>query len=482
MVYAPLAQQALALTLGQPVNVPVSAPPIGLSAFKQQFWPHYQHCAHQALLDSHLERVARYIKTGGEQGIGRLMVFMPPRHGKTLTVSRLFPAWILGMMPDLSIIMSSYAQRLATRNSKFVRNAIESARYDDFFPGITLSDDTAAANEWTIAGHAGGALAAGVGGGITGHGGKLLIIDDPIRNRADAESDVYRDRVWDWYTDDALTRVEEPGGAIVLMHTRWHTDDLAGRILRSEDAGAWTVLDLPALAFEGDLLGRAPDEALWPERYPVEVLERRRRDMGDYSFNAEYQQRPVASQGGLFKRDKFNIINHAPADIVKQVRFWDLAMSEKTSADYTDGLLMGMTAGGRLVILDNERVQVDWDDVEPFIAKRCIADTPAVRVGVEAAFYQTKAVQKLLKRPELHSFSIRGYKPDTDKFTRALPFAARVGEGLVDVLRRSWTEPLIEELCSFPYGAHDDQVDACSGAYLMLETNTTATATARRYA
>lgn len=460
------------------LNLPV----IDLSRFKSEFWPGYEHAAHQVAIDEKLKQVAAYIRSDGREGIGRLMIFMPPRHGKTLTASRLFPAWLVGQMPDLRIIMASYGAKLATRNSRFIRNAIGTERYQGFYPGVRLSDDTAAANEWDIAEHGGGMMAVGVGSGITGHGAKLIIVDDPVKSRAEAESETYRQRCKDWYTDDLLTRLEEPGGAIVIMQTRWHQDDLSGWLLREDDEQEWDVLCLPAIADKDDQIGREVGAALWPARYPLDKLTKRQRDIGDYSFAALYQQSPVPSQGGLFKREKFNIIDVPPADIVRTVRFWDLAMSERTSADYTCGGLMGITVKGRLVILDVVREQLDWDFVEPKIAGQTLLDERKVQVGVETAFYQTRAVKKLLARPELHGFSIQGIRPDTDKFTRALPFAARVGEGMVDVLRRSWTEPLVEELCSFPYGVNDDQVDMCSGAYLMLEAMKPIKATTGRYA
>lgn len=452
-----------------------------LSQFKSEFWPGYEHAAHQQLIDDKLAQVAQYIRTDGREGNGRLMIFMPPRHGKTLTASRLFPAWLIGQMPDLRIIMASYGAKLATRNSRFIRNAIGTQRYQNLFPNVRLSDDTAAANEWDIADHNGGMMAVGVGSGITGHGAKLIIVDDPVKSRAEAESETYRQRCKDWYTDDLLTRLEEPGGAIVIMQTRWHQDDLSGWLLREDESAEWDVLSLPALAGDDDQLGRQPGEALWPKHYPVEKLQKRQRDIGDYSFAALYQQSPVPSQGGLFKREKFNIIDTPPADIAHRAWFWDLALSEKTTADYTVGVLMGITGTRKLVVLDVQRIQIEWDELTPWMAGKLVAEGPRANVGIEAAYFQTRAVKKLLERPELHGYSIRGIKPDADKFTRALPFAARVGEGMVSLLRRAWTEPLIEELCSFPYGTNDDQVDGCSGAYLMLDTMQGRQSTVRGY-
>lgn len=462
-------------------NLPYQRSKLPFPDFKSQFWRDYEHAAHQTAIDEKLVEVVKYLATGGREGIGRLMIFMPPRHGKTLTISRLFPAWLLSQYPDYKIIMASYGAKLATRNSKFVRNLIMGDAYQRTFSHVQLSDDTAAANEWTIKGHDGGILAVGVGTGVTGSGAQLIIVDDPVRSRADAESETYRQRTKDWYSDDLSTRLEEPGGALIIMQTRWHQDDLSGWLLR-ENPDDWTVLNLPAIAGVEDAIGRSDGAALWPARYPIEKLKKRQAEMGDYSFAALYQQSPVPGQGGLFKREKFNVIDNMPSDIGRRVRFWDLALSSKTTADYTVGLEMGMTSTGRLVILDVIRKQLEWDDVEPMIAHQAVLDGRGVHQGVETAFYQTRAVTKLLRRPELHDFIIRGVKPDADKFTRALPFAARVGEGMVDVLNRSWTQALIEEMCSFPYGVNDDQVDGGSGAYLMLDAVRKIEATVRQYA
>jgi len=449
--------------------------------FKTQFWREYEHAPHQQAIDEKLLEVVKYLKTGGKEGIGRLMIFMPPRHGKTLTISRLFPAWLLSQRPDDKIIMASYGAKLATRNSKFVRNLIASDRYQKEFPHVAVSEDTAAANEWTIKSHDGGILAVGVGTGVTGSGAQLVIVDDPVRSRADAESETYRQRTKDWYMDDLSTRLEEPGGALIIMQTRWHQDDLSGWLLR-ENNEDWTVLNLPAIAGKNDPIGRHEGAALWPARYPLEKLRKRQAEMGDYSFAALYQQSPIPGQGGLFKREKFNIIANAPADIVRKVRFWDLALSSKTSADYTVGVEMGITSTRRLVVLDVSYNQVEWDEVEPIIAAQAVIDGDKVQLGVESAFYQTRAVTKLMRRSELHNFVVRGIKPDADKFTRALPFAARVGEGMVDLLQRSWTDRFVASLCSFPYGVHDDDIDGASGAYLMLDKYNTIEASVRRYA
>jgi predicted phage terminase large subunit-like protein len=455
-----------------------------LISFAKATKPDYQVNWHHGVTARYLDRFAR-----GE--IRRLMVFMPPRHGKSELVSRRLPAYILGREPDARLIISSYSADLATAMSRDVQDIIESETYRAVFPDTRLpgkgSRKKATESLFEIEGHRGGIRAAGVGGGVTGMGANYIIIDDPFKDRAEAESETIRRKVYHWYRATLYTRLEKDAG-ILLTVTRWHNADLAGELVRmmaTEGADQWEIVTFPAIA-EGDLHPddpRAPGDALWPDKYNVAALRSIEASLGSYDWNALYQQRPVPASGGLFKRDKFNIIDIEPADIVRKVRFWDLAMSERTSADRTVGVLLGITERGRIVVLDVQLAHIEWDAVPDRVTSTALVDGDKIPVGVEAAFYQTRAVTKLLARPELHRYTVKGYKPETDKFTRALPFAARAGEGMVDVMRRSWTEAFLDEMCSFPLGAHDDIVDATSGAYLMLDTRSrVVTAEVRRWA
>ena len=442
--------------------------PISFTDFKRAIYRRYEHAAHLDKMDWALTQASLHAETRGEQGLSHIIVEMPPRHGKTVTISRLYPTWHLGRNPDHRVILASYGATLAYKNSRYARNVLLSAKYQQLYPDVTLAEGSKSTEAWDIADHEGGLDAMGVGGGVTGKGGHIIVVDDPVKSREEAESEVYREKVWDWFTDDIYSR-REPGAAIIVVMTRWHMDDLAGRLL-TNDPDLWHEIKLSALAEANDPLGRSEGAALWSTRFPVDVLLQTKKMMGEYSWAALYQQTPIPQEGGLFKRNKFNLIDVAPRDITRCVRFWDLALSEKESADYTVGVLMGETTGKRPVVLDVQRFQAEWDDVVPRIARVAVQDGKAVQVGVETAFYQTRAVKKLLERPELHQFSIQGYKPDKDKWTRALPFAARVGEGdMVYVLRSTWTEDYLDELCAFPFAAKDDQVDASSGAYLMLD-------------
>ena len=450
------------------------------TAFKRILYRRYEHAPHLAALDRALVNVLRYAETGGASGIGRLIVEMPPRHGKTVTTSRLFPAWALGRNPDMRVMLVSYAATLAEKNSRAARNLIASPYYQAIFPGVALAADSASVDHWNLANHEGGADALGIGGSATGMGAHLLIIDDPIKNRAEAESALYRDRVYDAFTDDLYTRLE-PSGAVILMMTRWHADDLVARVLKNMP-GQWKRLRLPALAEASDALHRPEGAALWPARFDVATLRSIEHTLGPYSFAALYQQRPVPGEGGLFKRQYFGLLHAQPPPMKRKVRYWDLAMSGKTSADYTAGVLMGMDENAHRWVLDVERGHIDWGDLTEHMARVILQDGPEVTQGVEAAGYQSRAIQTLNADPRLRGYAIFPYTADKDKFTRALPAAAKAASGMLHIADRHWTAAFLEELCAFPNAAHDDQVDALSGAEAMLDESGALMAGAVNYA
>ena len=440
-------------------------PGIGLTDFKRRVYSPYVHTRFQQMLDDKLVQVERYVASDGTEGIGRLMIFLPPRMGKSLSVSRLFPSWFIGRNPDKRLIMTSYGSSLARRNSRAVRNLIKANHYREMFPGISLASDTSSAEEWDIAGHEGGAISAGVGSGITGHGAHLLIIDDPIKSRAEAESETYRTNLKEWY-GDAYTRLEEPGAAIVLMHTRWHEDDLAGYLLAS-DPDEWDVLSLPAIAEDNDPLGRSPGDALWPERYPREKLAKIEEVLGDYGFAAEYQQHPKPRSGGLFDTSLIEVVDYAP-ECKQVVRFYDLAVTTKRKSDYTVGFKLGLMADEKIAILHIWRAQKEMPDVQEAIVQNAILDGPRTRIRLEAEKAGIVQLQYLLRDPRMRPYAIDAVAPDGDKYTRAGPIAARVKARRVVMVNDTWNRAFLDELAMFPNGKHDDQVDGLSGAYGMV--------------
>lgn len=309
-------------------------------------WKDYLHATHLELIDRALMRVAEYVETGGARGIGRLAIFMPPRHGKSQTAARLFPAWFLGRNPTKRVILTGYAASLVDKHSRFTRNLIATDRYQDVFPGVALAEDSAARNSWDIALHEGGMDAMGINGAITGKGAHLLIIDDPVRGRQEAESALMRERTWDSYTNDLYTRLE-PGGAVVLIMTRWNDDDLAGRMLRR--TSGWKVIRLPALAEAGDLLKRPAGTALWAARYPAARLEEIRGDVGFYAFTALYQQAPKSREGALFKAGWIDDARVKQAkDLRRIVVAVDPAATSSSGSDETGIVVAGMAYKDRV--------------------------------------------------------------------------------------------------------------------------------------
>ncbi len=404
------------------------------------------------------ERLARV--TDGT--CGRLMVFMPPRHFKSETVTVRYAAWRLEKDPRLNIIVASYSQKLADRFSRKIKRIVETR--------LELSKDRKAAAEWeTAAG--GGVRAVGVGGGITGFGASLVIIDDPVKNRAQAESHVYRDRAWEWFNDDVYTRLE-PTGAMIVIQTRWHDDDLAGRILKhaADTKENWNVVSFPALAeSDTDELGRQTGEALCPERFNEEKLAAIKKQLGSYSFAALYQQRPFPLEGGLFKRRWFSRFVDREPDGLRWVRAYDLAVSTSTSADFTASFRCAFGREGELYISGGFRGRIEFPDQRRFVLQRMAAESATAHV-IEDALHGKAFVQDLRRDPAAAGVPLRSQRVDADKFTRALAWANLAEADKVVLVRGSWNDEFLDEVCRFSGKGdrHDDQVDAVSLAVQAL--------------
>jgi len=268
-------------------------------------WRSYHHLAELSVILS-LAVAGRY---------PRLIISMPPQSGKSELVSHWFPVWLLDLFPWARIILGSYQDDYAATWGKKVRNTIQ-ANSDQL--RVRISDDSAAANLWSTT-DGGGMSSSGVSGAVTGKPAHILVIDDPIKSREEAESPTYRNRIWDWWTGTARSRLNPlpwaPYSVVIVMMTRWHTDDLAGRLIaRKVDAELekfvppWVQYKLPAIALEDDPLGRKPGEALWPEKYPLELLYAIKGETSIYDCESEYQQSPILKAGNLFRREFFRPI------------------------------------------------------------------------------------------------------------------------------------------------------------------------------
>lgn len=422
---------------------------------------------HLELLNEKFLAVAR-----GE--IRRLAINMPPRHGKSEFASKYLPGWYLGMFPRRRVILASYGASFASQWGRKVRDLLDED--GDWIFDVRIRGDSKAADIWEIADHAGGMQTCGVGGPLTGKGADLLIIDDPIKNAEEANSETYREKTWDWFTSTAYTRLE-PGGALIVIQTRWHEDDLTGRILRNaaETGERWDTVNLPALAGDGDILGRRAGEALWPERYGEEELGRIRRTIGSYQFSALYDQSPSPADGGLFKRhwfrywkragDAYQLIGPDGARHVRSAdcrRFgtMDLAFSLKKSADFTVIAAWAVTPAKDLILLDLLRERMEAKDLVPSV-KAMTERWGLAYVGIEKILGQALVVSEARQS----DLNVRQLLPDADKVTRSIPAQIRMEGGQIYLPEG---HPLLDdvekELLSFPRGAHDDIVDVIAYA------------------
>jgi predicted phage terminase large subunit-like protein len=412
-------------------------------------------------------------------GIGpdQILVTLPPRHGKSTFDSKWIPAWTLGVFPDRPIILTSYEGDFAAEWGRSTRDVLE--EWGEPIFGITVRPDSSAASRFGIVGHEGGMRTAGVGGAITGKGGWVLLCDDPVKNRAEAESPKRRQDVWEWWQSTFITR-REPGGVVMVTMTRWHPDDLAGRLVAHEP-GRWRVIHLPAIALVPDpergigpdLLGRAPGRALWPERYNEDALARIERTVGSFWWNALYLGLPIARRGGYFRREWFELVEQAPAD-ARRVRYWDMAATEEgegsSDPDWTVGLKLA-AKGGMWWVEDVIRRRVTPGVKMALVRQTAELDGPEVRVWIEQEPGSSGKDVVAAYRRALIGYPVRGLPSTGSKTLRADPVASQAeGKpyGNVKVCRGGWVSEFLSELEAFPKGAHDDQVDALSGAFQAL--------------
>lgn len=326
------------------------------TTYKQIVRPDYVRATHLDRLDKACMSAEAFVRTKGQEGHGRHIVSMPPRHGKTMTVAELFPAWFLGKHPDWWVMVLSYGADLAEASSDKARGNVSHPHHAGIF-GNTLSPHSKAKARWKMAGHRGGYIAQGLGGGVTGKGAHLLIMDDLIKNRANAENKRERDAVWDEYLDTAKTRLDDPFAAIFLIMTRWHVDDLAGRLMLRQP-GKWNEIAFPAIAYEDDPLGRAEGVALWPERFPLETLLEIKEERPPYSWSSLFQQSPFLREGGLFNYDWFEDnrwrlgTDYQLEDLRQVVISVDPEAKEMTG-DETGIMAVGEHKNGHVVILED---------------------------------------------------------------------------------------------------------------------------------
>lgn len=409
-----------------------------------------------------------------EQGrTKRLVVSIPPQHGKTTLVVENFVPWYMGEHPDHKIQIGSYAASLAASWSRKARNKF--AEWAPVIHGVTLSSEKATATEWAMAGHAGEVFAAGVDGGQTGRGAQGVIVDDPLKNYAEAQSELIREKTWDWFASSIVTRLSADGWVIIIM-TRWHEDDLAGRAMAqwTREGIPFVELRIPGIAEEDDPLGRPIGTPLWPESgRTLAWYEQQKREIGPTMFDCLYQQAPSRVKGSIFQRKWFQYFkingkhlihggSYTEMSLCRRFGIMDLAHSSKTLSAFTVMASFARGPHGDLFWLDVDRDRYPTDEHlgRVIIAIRLFK---LAYVGIEDNGYQTSLITSAIKA----GLPVVPVHADKDKVTRSLPLQAMYANRRVWHLEGApWLDALEKELLSFPAGTYKDQVDV--GAYAAI--------------
>ncbi|SFE74285.1 phage uncharacterized protein (putative large terminase), C-terminal domain-containing protein [Paenibacillus algorifonticola] len=394
----------------------------------------------------------------------RVIITMPPRHGKSERVSKKFPAWHLGRNPADEIILASYSIDLSRGFSRIARDTLM-ANKNVFEASVDPVNKSA--ESWGIEGYRGGVTAAGVGGAITGKGAKIAIIDDPVKNAEEADSETIREKIWDWYTSTLYTRLT-PDGRIIVVMTRWHEDDLVGRLLKKEAdelaegshrGERWTVINFPALAEKGDYLGREEGQPLWPEfGFDKHRMEQIKMDVGSRVFNALYQQRPSAAEGSFLRREWWRYYENPPpfASLLISV---DAAFKDEADSDYVVIQVWGKNQAN-MYLVDQIRAKLNFPATIQSIRNICMKYPDAAVKLVEDKANGSAIIQTL----QGQIGGIVAVNPEGGKISRVNAVSAYIESGNVYLPRKTWINDFVEEAASFPNGKHDDQVDAMSQA------------------
>lgn len=409
-----------------------------------------------------------------EGEIRRLLVCVPPRSLKSLICSVAFPAWLLGRAPTLSVACVSYAQPLGEGFARQGRTVMESGFYGATFATRVSRSRRAVEDYWTSEG--GRRVTTSVGGTFTGRGGDIIILDDPMKPE-EALSDAGRRATLEWLRNTLMSRLNSKrDGRMLTIMQRLHEHDLAAALI---EQGGWELLSLPAIATSDEehrytSLGewrvkrRGIGEVLHPEREPIEVLEELRASMGSLTFDAQYQQSPVPAEGNYIKRAWFK--TYAAAEIARPdrvVQSWDTAMTSGSGSDFSVGVTLGIK-GKDIHVLDVVRRRLEFPELRHAVAAAAKAWKPSI-ILIEDRGSGTSLIQDL-KASDVRN--IRGILPQKDKVSRGVGASLQIEQGHVLLPEQaSWLSDFVAELCAFPAGRHDDQVDALSQALLWIQEN-----------
>ena len=410
----------------------------------------------------HHEVIAKHLEAVEYGKIKRLMIFMPPRAGKSQLATINFPAWYLGRNADKEIITVSYSGDLAFDfGGTSIKIGLMDEIYSLVFPGVSLKPDEKSRGHWKTT-EGGSYISVGVGGAITGRGADILLLDDPIKNREEAESEVYRNKVWDFYTSTAYTRLN-PGGAIIVILTRWHLDDLAGRLLKAQQEGGeqWEVIEFPAIALEDEQY-RKKGEPLWKDRFSLEELEQKKKAIGSLNWSALYQQRPILSEDQEFKERWFKYRDWDEITRLETRNFLtiDTAISKKASADYT-GICRNFVDRENKWNLKVMRKRINPKELIDLIFSLYEQDRYE-KIGIEKTIY-LDAIKPFLddemRKRDKYLPIVELEHKSTAKETRIRALIPRYESGSIIHIKGECQE-LEEEAMTFPLGMNDDVIDA----------------------
>lgn len=413
---------------------------------------------------NYLAYIGQRITDAVARGDGRLIVNMPPGHGKSEFLSHWTPTWFLDNLPDRRLILASHGAELAAHWGRIVRNEFE---HNERLT-TRLRADSSAADRWNTP-QGGGMKTAGVGGGLTGWRGDLILIDDPHPSWEAVNSQTHRQRVAEWIDGTLLDRAEPDATIILLMH-RWHVDDAVGHL---EAKGGWEIIRMPALAETGDILGRREGEALCPDRFDVNALLSIKRAVGSLVWSGKYRQSPTPAGGNYFKREWFEIIerNRVPR-LERSARVWDLAATaedEGGDPDELAGVKMGRDAAGDYYILHVHHDKVSPAGVQSAIRQFAMTDGHDCMIRVEQEGAASGKIVKYHYTRMLDGWDARFNPiPRSSKFTRSGAFNAACERRQVKLVAGEWNEAFLDQAAVFPNGTHDDMVDAAVGAYEAL--------------
>jgi predicted phage terminase large subunit-like protein len=439
--------------------------------FAKYVWPEMLIGEHHRIISKALDRVI-----SGD--CKRLIVAMPPRHGKSQLASYLFPAYLMGRRPDAKLIVGSHTAELAQRFGRMIRNLVDEERYKELFPGMTLSADSKAAGRWNTS-QGGEAFFIGKGGAMTGRGGDIIILDD-ILDEQDALSDTAMENTWEWLTSGPRQRLQ-PGGALILVNTRWKTDDPAGRFIKAQSqlkADQWEVLEFPAILPSG--------RPLWPEYWPIEELEKVKFSIGLKKWNAQWQQQPTNDEGAVLKRNWWRKWQHDEPPMCEYLlQTMDTAYSKKETADFSVIATWGVftpdaDSGPNLILLNVRKGRWDFPELKR-VARDEYQYWKPDNVLIEAKATGTPLQQELRRiGVPVTMYSPGGRRTGQDKLARANAVAPLLESGMVWYPEgKEWAEELVEECAAFPNGANDDQVDVTTmalfrfrqGNFVSLDTD-----------